>query len=239
MCTVTYVPVKGGFYLTTNRDEKINRTGVTWPVKKEFEGYQLLYPQDLKGRGTWIAADNRNNSVCLINGAFLPHVSKEKYRKSRGLVVLDFFSFKKIRDFIELYNLTDIEQFTLVIIWAGELFEFRWDGETKHIINFPIEKPRIWSSVTLYSPAVIKLKEAWFSKWLNENEEINYEKILEFHQSDGTGDPENAIKMKRKEVQTLSITSVHFIDKKLSMQYLDIAEEPFPATEYISREYYI
>jgi hypothetical protein len=222
MCTVTYVPVGEGFYLTSNRDESITRSNVEWPSEKLLDNCLLTYPRDITGNGTWIAVDNRKNVVCLLNGAFRPHKRKDKYRHSRGLVVLNLFTFNSIESFYDQYNLEDIEPFTLVMVFNGKLNEFKWDGEKKHLISHPAEKPHIWSSVTLYNPEITDLRNAWFTKWLVDTSVKDRNAILSFHQSAGLNDPENNIMMKRSYVQTLSITSVKSTHEYVSVIYYDL-----------------
>ncbi len=222
MCTVTYVPIKEGFFLTSNRDESIKRAAVEWPCLKKFPGYNLLYPRDLKGNGTWIAADDKNRVICLLNGAFKPHIRKKNYRISRGLVVLDLFEYSSIDEFQEAYNLNDIEPFTLVIFWDQELMEFRWDGVRKHRKRISDTKPYIWSSVTLYNPEMTVSREAWFKQWLEKPGKIDRNKVISFHTSENTDNAEINIKMKRANVQTLSITSVMSIGGNISAVYNDL-----------------
>ncbi len=224
MCTVTFFPSEDGYFLTTNRDEKISRANVEWPAEKEDEGYRLLYPKDLAGMGTWIAADNRNNAVCLLNGAFTPHVPRNKYRHSRGLIVTGIFAFRSIREFMDSFDLDEIEPFTLVMIRDKKLFEFKWDGMRKYLIDHDWQKPRIWSSVTLYSPEMVKQREGWFEQWITEEGRsgITAGKILSFHQSGHFGSPEFTIKMKRESVQTISITGISSTCNELVMKYIDL-----------------
>ena len=222
MCTVTYVPSGDGFYLTSNRDESIKRSNVEWPFVKSLENCTLIYPRDITGNGTWIAVDNRGNVVCLLNGAFQPHVRKEKYRHSRGLVVLGIFSFESAEEFYEQYDLHDIEPFTLVLIFNGKLYEFRWDGEKKHLLNPSSDMPHIWSSVTLYNPEIRQRRKTWFENRLINTDSISRESIFSFHQSGGLDDPANNIMMKRPYVETLSITSVFFSSDRMSVIYNDL-----------------
>ncbi|HLF34992.1 MAG TPA: NRDE family protein, partial [Cyclobacteriaceae bacterium] len=224
MCTVTFVPVKEGFFLSTNRDEIISRARVEWPVEEERENFKLLYPRDQAGSGTWVIADSRNNAACLLNGAFLPHTRREKYRHSRGLILRGIFSFPSMQDFADQYNLDDIEPFTLIVVWDKHLFEFRWDGGTKHLYSLEWKNPKIWSSVTLYSPDMVKLREAWFNQWMGESgmREINTAGILSFHKSADNGDPGVAIRMKRENIQTISITSIFASGNGLEMHYIDL-----------------
>jgi uncharacterized protein with NRDE domain len=135
------------------------------PAIKEFDKYKLLYPQDPKGGGTWIACSNTRKTVCLFNGAFNAHKPNYPYRHSRGIIVMDFFKFEETERFIKEYNFSNIEPFSLVIINGDSLDEFKWDGQKTHLINHDFRKPKIWSSVTLYTSQVIKLREKWFNEW--------------------------------------------------------------------------
>ena len=219
------MPAKEGFYLTSNRDESLSREKVDWPYQKDFPEYKIYYPKDNQGNGTWIAADNRNNVVCLLNGAIKPHIRREKYKKSRGLIVLDVFSYDSTRDFKQFYDLEEIEPFTLVIILNGSISEFKWDGAYKYLSEYSMDKPRIWSSVTLYDPQVTKLRETWFDQWLLKTSDINRDEIFSFHKSENSDQPEYNIKMKRKMVQTLSITSVYATAGETSVIYTDLTNE--------------
>lgn len=222
MCTVTFVPYGDGFLLTGNRDESLKRSQVEWPSVQSFDNYTLTYPKDVTGNGTWIAVDDRGNIVCLLNGAFLPHKRKERYRHSRGLVVLGIFSFQSAEDFYDNYDLHDIEPFTLVLFFKGELFEFRWDGEKKHLLTLPSDRPHLWSSVTLYNPEIQRKRKAWFEHWLEQTDPYSRESILSFHRSGGLDDPANNIMMKRSYVETLSISSVFLSGNRMSVIYNDL-----------------
>ena len=91
MCTVTYLPLAQGYFLTSNRDEKSIRKKALQPSKFETGSGILLFPKDADANGTWIAAHDRGESVVLLNGAFESHVSNPPYERSRGLVLLDLF----------------------------------------------------------------------------------------------------------------------------------------------------
>lgn len=224
MCTVTFIPVKEGFFLSTNRDEILGRASVEWPVVEDLQNFKLLYPRDQAGSGTWVTADNRNNAACLLNGAFIPHARREKYRHSRGLILRGIFSFTSMRNFVGQYNFEDIEPFTLIVVWDKQLFEFRWDGGAKHLLSLEWKNPKIWSSVTLYSPDMVKLRETWFEQWERDNRmpEINTARILSFHKSGDSGDPGISIRMKRENIQTISITSISVSGNGLEMRYIDL-----------------
>jgi len=223
MCTVTFIPlIKEGYVITSNRDEKTSREQAVFPTVKHFKGYDLLLPRDPQGGGTWIAMDNLKRTVCLLNGAYQPHQFTPPYRHSRGLVVIDFFKFKAVSEFVETYDFRQIEPFTLVIVQDERLFEFRWDGENKYFIEHSFEIPKIWSSVTLYNADIIKKREIWFNHWLKENANYNQEMIIDFHTFAGEGDTRNDVLMEREDhLKTVSISSVLNVSDRAVMTYFD------------------
>lgn len=183
----------------------------------------MTYPKDPQGGGSWIAMDSRNNSLCLLNGAFERHVPDYPYRHSRGLVVLDFFRFNNLFDFIDFYDLNNIEPFTLVIVHDFRIFEFRWDGFQRSLKKLDFSQPRIWSSVTLYDDEIIKKREKWFGSWLEERSSFTLQDVLDFHTYAGEGNKRYDILMEQdRRLRTISITSIINENNGSSMFYRDL-----------------
>lgn len=224
MCTVTYLPISASsFILTSNRDEAPCRNAVQINLR-ELYGQSLLFPKDPEKGGTWLALSNHDRIVCLLNGAFEPFQKKAFYRKSRGTVVLDYFSFPNIKAFKTEYNFTDIAPFTLIIIESGKRFELNWDGIDIHSSSFD-HRPRIWSSVTLYPEKVRQWRKDLFNKWLNQ-ESISQDKIIYFHQHAGDEDVENGFLMNRDEiVKTLSVSSILRQGNNLAFKHKDLVND--------------
>jgi hypothetical protein len=231
MCTVTFLPQgKRGFILTSNRDEKLTRPLAEPPRRYYLETGMVVFPKDPQANGTWIAMASKNLSLCLLNGAFTNHVSMAPYRRSRGLVLLDFFEYGTATEFISNYDFTGIEPFTLLVLQTLDtlsLVEIRWDGTRIHLLPKDATKPQIWSSATLYSPAVRLQKEGWFAHFLltmGEKPELD---ILHFHRLGGENDSRNALCMQRgNDFQTVSITSIRANDMgEQVMTYQDLVRE--------------
>ncbi len=214
MCTVTFLPQKDNcFILTSNRDEDTSRQ-IAMPVEKYIiNNIQVYYPKDPKAGGTWIASGSNGFTVCLFNGAFEAHQPKGNYRKSRGLVVLDFFNYKNQYDFIAQYDFSNIEPFSIVFVKHQNntigLCELKWDGEKTYHLNHDASLPHIWSSATLYTEEVIKQREVWFNDWVNNNEVFTKDNILMFHHFGGSGDKENDLVMNRSQKKTVSICCIN------------------------------
>jgi Transport and Golgi organisation 2 len=223
MCTVTYIPVQKGFYLTSNRDEKATRLKSTIPKWYDFASGKILFPKDGNAGGTWIALHENRNAMVLLNGGFQNHQYTPPYRKSRGLIYLDIFDHPKPVNAFEKINLLKIEPFTLIIRQQQQLFEAIWDGNEKVIKELDAKQSYIWSSVTLYPEQVINNRKKWFQNFHITNTEINKPAILNFHRFAGEGDKANDVLMNRdNKIFTVSITMLHQEQENSNMHYFDL-----------------
>lgn len=235
MCTVTYIPDREGFYLTSNRDEH-QRRGVAIPPR-EFKGanYTLLYPQDPDQRGSWIAVKNTGDTAVLLNGAFKKHTDLPPYRKSRGLVLMDIISHEYPYVYFTAMYLEGIAPFTLILYTYGRLYECRWDGIKKHIALRNKNTPHIWSSATLYEGEATVKREQWFKVWDQSTPVKTTKNILNFHRSGGNGDLHDGLVMNREEkIKTVSITSIRHYSKTITMTYHDLKTDHQYVNELLS-----
>ncbi len=234
MCTVTYIPLgNSDFILTSNRDIPFTRENAEHPKKKVENGVLMHYPKDGKAGGTWIGFSSKKRLICLLNGGFEYHTSKEKYTKSRGLIVKELLKVDDIRTGLTKVLLKGVEQFTLTIVdWnkSLELIEFVWDGSDKHL-KIMSQEPHIWSSSTLYDKSVKQLRYDWFATWQKENGSLSdseasgegfQKSILDFHHNAGIGDKFIDVKMNRGLGGTVSITSVKKEGNDITMLYEDV-----------------
>lgn len=216
-----------GFVLTSNRDESAMRPSAFLPNFIKINHLDILCPIDAKAKGTWIATAP-HRTVCLLNGGYVPHIVKEKYRQSRGQVVLDSFLFDTFDNFLADYDLTDIEPFTLVMVnhQPFTLTELIWDGNKKNITEKDTSQAAIWSSVTLYSPKVVLQRKNWFDDFLTNSLFNKNTDIIDFHRFGNSGDKANDILMNRNnEYLTVSITSIAVNTQTQQMHYFDLVND--------------
>ncbi|SDW36495.1 Transport and Golgi organisation 2 [Lutibacter oricola] len=222
MCTVTFLPLEeNNFILTSSRDENRNRETIL-PKKYIEDDVELMYPKDKIAGGTWIGESSKNRLVCVLNGAFINHIKKGNYKKSRGVIAKDILKSNNFISYVEGLNLEGIEPFTMVILdWNKELslFELIWDEKTKHFTLLE-QEPKIWSSSTLYSNVNKVKRKNLFNSWMQENK-FTSKNILQFHHSE-EGDKEQAILMKRTNVETVSITSIKKQQDSIQWFYKDV-----------------
>ena len=223
MCTVSFIPVKDKFFITSNRDEKLSRKIAVSPAMLEHNGQKLFFPKDTDAGGTWIVMKENGDAAVLLNGAFICHKAEPPYRESRGIILLDIISAEKPSIAFTKINLQDIESFTLVLLENNCLYEFRWDGNEKFCKQLNAGRSYIWSSSTLYDGFVVKKREQWFDSFLNNHPTPTQQDILNFHHFTGDGDKQNDLLMTREGVYcTVSITSILLTKDRGCIKYMDI-----------------
>jgi len=224
MCTVTYLPKgEGQYLLTSNRDEAPHRSPENI-TKDVIGGQQLAFPRDEEAGGTWIVIADSDRLVCILNGAFEKHNRQPPYRRSRGLMALDYFLYPDFEHFLDSFQFEGMEPFTMIACERGRVLELRWDEQQPHIRELDAGKPHIWSSPTLYDAEVQAKREQWFASWLEQQPgTFTREDILHFHRTAGEGDSWNDVVMNRNGlVQTVSITSIEKNKLSFDMQYHDL-----------------
>ncbi len=236
MCTVTYVPKKEGFFLTSNRDEHKQRKNSILPCKYPIQSGTILYPKDPTKMGTWIAAKSNGNIIVLLNGAFIKHDPPSFTSKSRGLVVLEIIrSLDPISTYGSL-NLLGVEPFTIILFSKETLFKCTWNGLGKYQEKLDKYNGYIWSSVTLYDLITREKREAWFENFLHNQDPKNADSILAFHLQAGSNDPKDSlIRNPDGEIITKSITQLEVNSKDIIMRHLDL-ENDFRSIEELPLE---
>jgi Transport and Golgi organisation 2 len=232
MCTVSYLPLSPTDYiLTSNRDEAVERPAAL-PINQYLIGERTVYfPKDPQAGGTWIATTGDNTTLCLLNGGFEPHLIPEghTFRKSRGTVLLDYFQHENADVYIETYDFSNIEPFTLIVIETVNestvLRELRWSGSQLTVTPMDASEPHIWSSVTLYSEGVRTQRQNWFQDWLNRRETFTQNEILQFHRFAGEGNPMHDLIMQKGNRQTVSICSIERTEGLTAAVYMDLKKE--------------
>lgn len=228
MCTVTYLPTPTGFILTSNRDESPLRAALQLQKQSLTNGVELLFPQDTKAGGTWISVASNNKLLVLLNGAFEPHQRVLPYRRSRGLVVLDFFNYPTAAQFLQEYDFEQIEPFTMVIYSEDTLTEFRWDAQQKHIRPLDVKGQYIWSSAPLYTSVYQGIREQLFQNWVAQYPDLGYQTkdVVQFLHKGKTGSEADDFVMNRFNiVRTVSITCIEKTKQQFALQHHDLLHQ--------------
>jgi len=225
MCTLTYVPLESGRIITSNRDESPlrNANGLSPYISKKREEYLIAEEPLHGGTNTAIGKDYRN--TILLNGAFKPHDMTKAYGLSRGIVLLTSLDYQNAFEFAYDFEFESIQPFTLVDFQMDAIREIRWDGKKLHKATFAVEEPHLWASAQMYLEKAQQDRLDWFRKLLR-IENLDADKILDFHFNGGNGDPENDMVMNRGDfVQTVSISQVLEQSNKKEIKHFDLISD--------------
>ena len=206
MCTVTYVPLKNGFCITSNRDEQVTRAKAISPKEYYINNKKITFPKDQKAGGTWFAKSDKA-TIVLLNGANEKHNIKPSYRKSRGLIVLDLISSDEIMNTWKNIDLDKIEPFTIVLFYNENLYQLQWNEIEKSKIKLNTNQNYIWSSSTLYSKDIRDERAKWFFSFIKENQDISPKDLLNFHEFTENSNQYFGLQINRNNIlKTISIT---------------------------------
>ena len=236
MCTVSFIRVKNSVIISSNRDENIRRENASAPDFHLLKNKKIIFPKDAKAGGTWFAAADNGNVTVLLNGAFQKHTANPPYRKSRGLILLQIIESDDPFTFFSSLNLENIEPFTIILYQVGNLYELRWDGNTKHKKQLSVNGHYIWSSSTLYSDEVIEQREKLFNEFIGAQQNITAESIHGFH-GHNHGDDENGFVISRQTgIKTFSITQAVIKDNAIQFLHTDLLkQQQFEETMTVNR----
>ena len=152
MCIVSFYRKNDEFVLTHNRDEEINRVSSKEILEREYAGKKFFSPLDERANGTWIF-HSEQYIACILNGGIeKPTVLKEKYRKSRGIILLDLLRYDSVNEFIATEILSDIAPFTIFVFERQNKNAYLLYWNEKDLIVDDVSSQAIvtWCSSTLY-----------------------------------------------------------------------------------------
>jgi hypothetical protein len=227
MCTITYLPLPGGSALLTHsRDESLVRPAARFPVRQQRGTRYLLFPQDPEGGGSWIATDEKQRLVCLMNGGKGQHEPRPPYRMSRGQVLLDAAAASTAKEFISHYPLYEIEPFTILFFEQKKSLQITalvWDGQEKYSRNYAPEQPYIWSAPQIYPSNEQQLRERWFRQWLRETPSLDSEAAMQLHTQE-KDDQSYSLLLQHELARTVSVTQATIKAGSIELVYTPLPE---------------
>ena len=233
MCTVSFVNANGKIIITSNRDEKVIRPQAIEPKNYLINNKKIMFPKDQKAGGTWYAVDEHSNVLVLLNGAEEKHVVTGNYAKSRGLIVIEIIGSCSPFNAWQTIDLDCIEPFTLVLFENFKLYQLRWNGEEKNVLELDPNENHIWSSSTLYPAAIREKRAHWFTTFLNTTRgatglsaaktEVTQTELFNFHRYTEEKNEEHGLVINRGDLmKTLSITQTVIDKNKVELFHHDL-----------------
>lgn len=221
MCFLSICRIFDEIVITHNRDESINRPWSQEPSKHKIGNKRVTAPIDPISGGTWIGT-TENETLAILNGAYEKHEKKPSYAKSRGTLIMDYFSSDLIfEDYIYGLNMPDYEPFTLLKVNHVDFIvtEVVWDGEVLDLNNTDIKNiPLVYSSSTLYDSQTKKDRKTYFQNWFDLTKDAD--SIFDLHSKEGINFSENFRVQISEEIKTISTIQIH-ISGTINLKFKD------------------
>ena len=212
MCIVSFYRKKDEFVLTHNRDEEINRVSSNQIIESERFGKNFFSPIDERANGTWIFYSEQY-IACILNGGIeKPIHFKEKYRESRGIILVDLLKYNAVSEFVESENLADVAPFTIFVFerTTKNAYLLYWNEQDLLVKDVSNQEIVTWCSSTLYSSD----RRETINQLFNQNTALNNDEIIQLH---------DQLKMNRGDLYdflaTTSISQIIAKDSEIDMKY--------------------
>ena len=131
MCTVSFLPMRAGFMLAMNRDERKSRPGGLAPRRHTAGPRNALHPSE-PGGGTWIGVNDAGLTLALINWYSKPQ-RDGSLCISRGIVIPQLLAaddLATVGNLLAEMPLARLNPFRLIAASLKDraVREWRWDG---------------------------------------------------------------------------------------------------------------
>jgi hypothetical protein len=218
MCTLSFMPVQGGFHLLMNRDEQRTRAEALSPEFQDCGAIRALYPSEPTG-GTWIGSNERGMTLALINWYSKPQLGGTP-ALSRGAIIpklLAKTSSSEAEALLRELPLTRLHPFRLIMVSARDesLHEFRSDSVTLEKLPIPWERNH-WFSSGFEEAEAMRIR----GKTVRTGQGTDtLTDLRNLHRSHLPEKGPFSICMHREDACTMSFTEVTLRDRVISMTY--------------------
>ena len=214
MCTVSFLPMRQGFFLAMNRDERKTRARALPPKRRKTAARHAIYPSEKSG-GTWIGVNDAGLVLALVNWYAKPQREAET---SRGMVIpqlLGESTLKEMSASLKRLPLAELNPFRLIAVAARErsVREWRWDGKNLTSKRFAWARRHWFSSG--YDEALVNARRKPLVREVAET----LGAIRKLHRAHEPERGPFSICMHRDAAETVSFTEIAVTKKQARLKY--------------------
>ena len=183
MCTLSWLPVHGGYSLFFNRDESRLRGPEIPAAVHRWDDVALVAPLDSDQGGTWIAANEFGVTVAVLN-RYGPETVRMTAPRSRGQLVRSLAtspSSEQVRRRLRSSILSEYLPFTLATTAPDSpVYLLAWDGQ--NLDERSVELPGLAAISSGFSPEAESARRATLSQ-IQAGGALTTEVLEAFHRS--------------------------------------------------------
>jgi uncharacterized protein with NRDE domain len=222
MCTLSFLPTKGGYIAAMNRDELRTRPPALPPAIHAAGELSLVYPRESSG-GTWIGGNSRGMLLALLNWYSMETGKLGEKSRSRGEIIpaaLQASDSGAAEYVVRRLELAGIYPFRLFGFFPGEqeISEWRWDTQRLVSHSHAWLRQHWFSSSRSDERAAAErgaaCAQAWHGHPANPSTWLR-----ELHASHVPGPGPFSVCVHREDAATVSYTEVEWKRGELQMRY--------------------
>ena len=226
MCTVSIVPLEGGFRLACNRDEQLNRPRAMPPQVRSIDPVRAVWPLDPLTDGTWIGVNEVGLTGCLLNRHAAGQPSSSRRVISRGAIIPSLLHAQNLRSAVSMalsLRAASFQPFTLLLLQRGTLARVTSDSDSLRVQIGVLERPMMFTSSSLGDERVLAPRRALFARMVASSA---YPLAAQsaFHDHAWRHRPEISVRMRRADAATLCQTSIAVDRASVRIRYRSLSE---------------
>lgn len=221
MCTVSIVPVAGGFRVMCNRDELRSRPPASAPVVYRGATTTSIWPVDPVSGGTWIGVNDAGLALVLLNrkdgGGCVPASPSE----SRGTVIPRLLEKSTVESVIDaaLRSIPSrLAPHTLVALQHTRAVSITIAGSRPVVRWHDLSRPHLFTSSSLGDDLATLWRSPLFARLVEHSGNAPRGQAA-FHYHRWTALPEISVRMARADATTVSVTTVEVRSDRIQMHY--------------------
>ena len=221
MCTLSFMPVEGGFHLLMNRDEQRSRTTALPPRLHPCGNLRAIYPSE-QGGGTWIGVNESGLCAALLNWYSKPSLT-DRPAFSRGLIIPTLLAAGNRKEAVSLLQslpLDHLEPFRLFLFHAGErgITSLSSDSVTLEELDLPWERSH-WFSSGYDEPEAGRIRGMTAKRAESQSDPGTLEWLRRLHCSHYPEEGPFSICMHRDDACSVSMTEISFLNQRVALTY--------------------
>ena len=225
MCTVSVVPLVGGFSLACNRDELLLRPIAVPPAWCQIGEVRATFPVDPAGGGTWVAASESGLALALLNRHSIDSVDEDvraaATRVTRGEIIPRLLASTRLTgvgDQLQRLDPARYAPFQLVAIYGRGLLIATSNGRALSVTTNLLREPVMFTSSSLGDRDARRVRQPLFDS-LVRRASHPVEGQRQFHDHQWPGCPSFSVRMRRPNARTVSRSIVVVHKRRTSFTY--------------------
>lgn len=221
MCTLSFIPTRGGFHLLMNRDEQRNRPAALPPRLHPCGKLRAIYPSE-QGGGTWIGVNSAGLAAGLINWYSRPSLTDQP-AFSRGLIIPSLLASQSSAEAAFLLRslpLAKLSPFRLFLFHIGEqaITSLSSDGVELEELNLPWERSH-WFSSGYDEPTAARIRREALENGSGDADAGTPAWLRRLHGSHHPEEGPFSICMHRKDACSVSMTEINVSKGEANLTY--------------------